>query len=141
MHYVDTSVLVSIVTPDDLSEAAVTWVDGRKPGTLHISEWVTVEMAAALTRKVRTGRLTGPERHMAFERYTELSRRSLLDLPLSGKHLRAARELVVDATAGIRAGDALHLAIASANDLQLVTADKQFFSGATRLGYAVELLA
>lgn len=140
MRYVDTSVLVSLVTPEDTSDRAVAWLQSTVLGTLHVSEWVTAEVAAALTRKVRTHRLSIPDRDRAFQRYLKIVEGSFAIVPVEASHLRKTIRIVSDATAGIRVGDALHLALAASRELELSTTDKRLAVGARQLGYAVELI-
>lgn len=140
MVYVDTSVLVALLTPEVSTEQAAYWMASHETGSLCTSRWVTTEFAGALARKYRMNRLTAEERHAAQRSYTTLSRASLALLPIRAAHFQTAALIVERADAGIRAGDALHLAVASANGLTLATLDKGFAAGAAQLGYAAELI-
>ena len=141
MRYVDTSIIVSALVPENQSEHATEWIERQPSDSLLISPWVTVELSAALARKVRTGRLTERDRDRALVEYTTGLLPALTIFPIELTHYLTAARISDQHSAGIRAPDALHLAIASAYRVPLCTFDRRFAAGAASLGYDVELIA
>lgn len=141
MIYLDTSVLVALLTPEETSERVAAWITAREPGTLHVSGWVATEFGAAVTRKVRTGRLTRGECDRARREYESVVSGAFTVLAIEPGDFHSAAQLVADPEAGIRAGDGLHLAVALAHGMSLATLDKRFVAGAAKLGYQLEELA
>jgi predicted nucleic acid-binding protein len=84
-------------------------------------------------------RLTGGERSLALKGYADLVT-SFTMLEVSSENFVDAARIIDFHEAGVRAGDALHLAVASANALTLATLDKKLAKAAAGLGYAVELV-
>ena len=129
--YVDTSVLGAYYCPEPLSAAAETAL--RDLATPVISMLTEVEFASLIARKRR------------LREFTERQARSILDLfaehvagglyrrvPLGTEHLLRARELVVTLSSALRTLDALHLAVALAENLPLLTADRALGRAAKR---------
>jgi predicted nucleic acid-binding protein len=140
MRYVDTSIIVSALVPENQSERATEWLALQPPDSLLISPWVTVELSAALARKVRTGRLSERDRDMALGEYSSAILPGLAIVPIELVHYLTAAQISDHHSAGIRAPDALHLAVASAYGVSLCTFDRRLAMGADSLGYSVELI-
>jgi len=73
--------------------------------------------------------------------FEELLRQSFSTVTIDQADYALATTMTGQADAGIRAGDALHLAVSHRHNAPLVTFDKRLAAGATTLGYAVELIA
>ena len=137
--YVDTSVLGAYYCPEPLSAAAETAL--RDLATPVISTLTEVEFASLIARKRRLRELT------------ERQARAILDLfgghvaegfyrrvPLGTEHFLRARELVATLSSALRTLDALHLAAALAENLPLLTADRDLARAAKRHEAAAILL-
>ncbi|MBF0461339.1 MAG: type II toxin-antitoxin system VapC family toxin [Magnetococcales bacterium] len=115
MHYFDTS----FVAPLILREPASQWVEAfmlsLPAGELAVSHWTCVEFSSLLAREVRMGSLAGPEALGADSRFGEMLAQSFIVLPLVRGDFDLAREYLRNYATGLRAGDALHLAIAHNN--------------------------
>ena len=66
---------------------------------------------------------------------------SLTVLALSGRHFRMAAAFVDQHTFGLRAGDSLHLAVASDYGASVHTLDRRLAEAGPRLGVSTHLLA
>lgn len=113
MIYLDTSFVAPLVIAEDTSDAVEAFVQKVKLGELATSLWTQVELASLVARKVRMGELSESQAEAVrseFERVLDESFELLLpaaaDFPAAAKFLRMPK-------IGLRAGDALHLAIAA----------------------------
>ncbi len=134
MAYVDTSVLVAAVTNEAATTAAQTWLAAQPAGELTISDWVTTEFSSALAIKTRSGYLTISERNRALEAFNSMSDRSLAVAPVLRADFLVAARFADRHDVGIRAGDALHLAVALRIGAVLHTLDHKLADGAGHVG-------
>lgn len=111
MVYVDTSVLVALHLNEPGSATAARWY-AACTDRLVSAMWCVTEFASALGIKQRTGQITGVEGQSAWERFEQLCANDLHLLPVEPAIFHRAAVLTLDATAGLRAGDSLHLASA-----------------------------
>lgn len=110
--YIDTSALVPLFIREAKSAAVADWL-GDERGRLALSHWCLVEFASALALKVRTGQTTAALAVEAMDRLRDFADRyCLMAAPGTGEFRRAA-EWAGDSSLNLRAGDALHLAIAA----------------------------
>lgn len=138
--YLDTSLLVSALTSEATTPRVNMWLRAQAPGTLLISEWTHTEVASALALKLRTGELTLAKRADAIASFTDLARSSLPTLAVTGEHFEMAAAFAGQHELALRAGDALHLAIARSAGQSLATLDKWMADAALQLGIPVETI-
>jgi uncharacterized protein len=132
--YFDTSFL----TPLFLTEATSETIGGffRDPpgGELAISQWTAVEFSSVIARRMRMGGLDREGAARADARFTELVERSFIVLLPSRDDFTLARQYLRRFETGLRAGDALHLAIASNSSATTIySLDKAFVSAGKSL--------
>ncbi|MGJ3246963.1 MAG: type II toxin-antitoxin system VapC family toxin [Elainellaceae cyanobacterium] len=137
--YLDTSVVIPLYYPEALSQVVELQVEGET--FLGISRLVEVEFHSALARRVRMGELA---EHVAIaianrfqmdvdaERYTRFA--------LQPVHYDLACNSLKRFNTPLRTLDALHLAIARADGLQLITADDALATSAQILDVKCQLL-
>ena len=141
MRYLDTSVLVSAVTANEAaSERVRAWFDRQQAGDLVISEWVATEFSAALSIKLRTGALSLTQRAQALGIFGAMRDSSLRFLSIESAHFRVAARLCDQFSLGLKAGDALHLAVAFDNGATLCSLDRRQVEAAGSLGVMAELI-
>lgn len=140
MLYLDTSLLVTFLTRERRTDEVARWLADMDLAALTISNWVVAEFSAALSRKLRDGRMTANERARSLGRFNDLAAHSLVRLPVEDRHFVAAAQLSDREKTGLRAGDALHLAIAAENGAKLCTLDKGLAKAGAELGLATELV-
>lgn len=134
--YVDTSVLGAYYCPEDLSasaEKAITALDA-----LSISPLTEVEFVSLVMRKRRARDFT----QRKAEKILDAFRAHVADgyykkIKIEPEHYHVARDLLIKSKHGLRTLDALHLALAHANTLTLLTADRSFAAAAKAAGVAV----
>ena len=140
ISYLDTSLLVAALTNEAATERVQVWLSNQDAAHLMISDWVLTEFSSALSIKVRTGALSPDHRALALTKMARLTKESLTILSISGRHFRTAAQFSDQYALGLRAGDALHLAIAQENGAQLCTLDVRLAESAKALGVAALLL-
>ena len=132
MLYVDTSVLVALCTNEAKTADVVKWY-ANCIEELASAAWCVTEFASAMGLKQRTGQLTQQQARTAWMQFEKLCANDLLLLPVETTTFHKAAVLTLEASAGLRAGDALHLACAIQAKAQgLVTLDVLLAKNAKR---------
>jgi predicted nucleic acid-binding protein len=137
--YVDTSVLGAYYCPEPLSSAAeAALLKLQEP---CISALTEVEFASLIARKRRLKELGEREanailrlfgQHVAEGYYRRVS--------FGAEHLSRARELIASMASALSTLDALHLSVALAAGVPLLTADRDFARAARRHDAAATLI-
>jgi uncharacterized protein len=141
MVYLDTSLLVAALTNEQDTAHVQAWLAAHDPDRLVISDWVTTEFSSALGLKLRTGQFGPEHRAAALAEFARLSRESLRVLPVVRSQFRLAARFVDQSTGGLRAADALHLAICAETGAMLGTLDRQLCDAAAPLGVNAMLVS
>ena len=132
MLYVDTSVLVALCTNEAKTADVVNWY-AACTDELASAAWCVTEFASALGIKQRTGQLTESQAQAAWVKFERMCANDLQLLPVEATTFHKAAMLTMDVTAGLRAGDALHLACAmQAKATGMVTLDAVLAKNAKR---------
>lgn len=106
-----------------------------------LSQLVEVEMFSALSRRVRMREISQEQaREIAEQFQIHLDGGFYTRIPLEPIHYQQAREWIARFDTALRTLDAIHLAIAAANDLRLVTADETLAEAANVFGITVQLI-
>lgn len=133
MLYVDTSVLVALCTHEAKTADVVKWY-ANCTDELASAAWCVTEFASAMGLKQRTGQLTESQAQTAWLQFERICANDLELLPVDAMTFHKAAVLTMDASAGLRAGDALHLACAmDAKAKGLVTLDAVLAKNAKRV--------
>lgn len=138
--YLDTSLVVAFLASEEHSIRAEDWMKNHERDTLIVSDWVTAEVAAALSAKVRSGALTISLGEKTMQAYVGLCQRSVITVPITRPDFQHAAVLAGEVETGLRGGDALHLAIASLQSATMWTLDKQFARACSVLDLPCELV-
>jgi uncharacterized protein len=134
--YLDTSVLVAAFTPEAATQRICDWLEQAEAGELHISGWTIIEFSSALSIKHRFGALSLDQRAEVLATFTRVVDQSLTVVGVTDANFAAAARFCDSAALKLRAGDALHLAIASAHGLSLATLDRQMAEAGPQIGVA-----
>ena len=133
MLYVDTSVLVALCTNEARTADVVKWY-AACTDELASAAWCVTEFASAMGLKQHTGQLTQVQAQNAWLQFERVCANDLQLLSIETMTFHRAAVLTMDAAAGLRAGDALHLACAlDAKAQGLVTLDVVMAKNAKRL--------
>ena len=138
MRYLDTSGLVAALTKEIATSRTLSWLEQQDPDSLVISDWVIAEFSAALSVKLRIGTIDARERAAALAEFRELAKHSLQVLPVERASFQTAARLADQFELGLKAGDALHVAIASDHGATLCTLDQRLAKAAEALGLKVD---
>jgi predicted nucleic acid-binding protein len=137
MIYVDTRALVPVFIREPKSEAVVAWIESSGE-RLAISEWSLVEFASAAAIKVRTGQAAANVVKQATARIHEFAQKHCAVAVPGREEFRRAAELAGDSALKLRAGDALHLAVAASLSAQgILCLDDAMIESARSLGMNV----
>ena len=135
MRYFDTSFLVPLILSEVTSEPVSNFVDALPADELAVSDWTRVEYASLLAREVRMGGLDAGRAREAVSRFDSLIYDSFLVLLPERDDFDRAREWLGHFETGLRAGDALHLAVAGNRGAKVIySLDKLMISAGRMLG-------
>ena len=132
-YYLDTSAVVSALTKEPTTPTVQSWLDAHLNDRLLISEWVKTEFSSAISIKMRTGQIDAHLRASAHAEFNRLCAISFVTLPVSTDNFRTAASFADQHPLGLRASDALHLAIASEHRATIYTFDRRLLDAATAL--------
>lgn len=139
MRYLDASAAVPLYVKEASSQAVQRWFHARSPADIALSSWTLTEFTSALVIRVRAGSVPSTTACSVVAAFRGLARLSLTMLPFGPADFDRASDLMLRFDLGLRAGDALHVAIVqNAGVTSLVTLDKRLASAARQLGIAVE---
>lgn len=138
MIYLDTSLVVAALTPEAATPRAQAWLAANPD--LFVSDWVTTETSSALSIKLRTGQIDLDSRARALAMYHRLLADNFIVLPVLPAHHRTAAAFADRHDLGLRAGDALHLAVAADHGLTLATLDERMAQAGPTLGVVTRLV-
>jgi predicted nucleic acid-binding protein len=111
MIYVDTSVIVALLTVEPKTQSVTDWYAGLSD-TPICSDWLLTEFSSALSMKLRTGQINEANAKRVRKEFALLAEGGLRIAPVSRSAFEHAAEMVKPHTHGLRAGDSLHLAVA-----------------------------
>lgn len=97
-------------------------------------------MSSAMAIKLRTGQISLEQRAAALAMFNKLVSESLSVIGVTGGQFRTAAKFADQHLLGLRAGDALHLAIASEYGAVVHTLDQQLAEAGLALGVPTRLL-
>lgn len=138
MRYWDASAIVPLVIAESTSDTVRGWL--REDADLVTWAWTRVELASAVERRARQGRLDRTERRACLDRFAELGRAwdEVVDL-----HSVRSHALALLARHPLRAADAAQLGAAlvvaegDPSSLDFVCLDEQLALAADREGLRV----
>jgi uncharacterized protein len=110
--YFDTSFLVPLLLHEQTSVKVERLLVGLAGEDLAISHWTRVEFSSLLAREVRMGGLKVAAAREADAEFETIVRESFVVLLPTSDDFDLAKDYLGRPATGLRAGDALHLAIA-----------------------------
>ena len=110
--YLDTSFVAPLILEEATSEKIEAFLTKLPAGSLYVSHWTRVEFASFIAREVRMGGLLEADALMAIVQFDELVTESFQIVVPGVADYELAKGYVQHFSTKLRAGDALHLAIA-----------------------------
>ena len=135
MRYFDTSFLVPLILPEATSEPIAGFFETLPADDLVVSHWTRVEFASLLAREARMGNLDASAAHEASSRFERMVEESFVVLLPDRDDFDRATDWLNHFDTGLRAGDALHLAIARNHGAEAIySLDKVMIAAGKTLG-------
>ena len=138
MIYFDTSLLVAALASEAATSRAQEAIN--EATTIAVSEWSLTEFAAAFSIKLRMRTVSETDRATARRRLQRYIAQNFELLPVNGSHFRQATAFADDHQSNLRAGDALHLAIAAEIGATVWTLDQRMAAAGPLVGVATRLV-
>ena len=133
MVYLDTSAAVPLFVREPSSAAVDAWFESCAEPLLS-SDWIVTEFASALSLKERAGALSTKDARAAWRGFEDFCESGLRLLTVSRQAFREGARLARQPGHGLRAGDALHLAVVlEAGAGTIATLDTMLAANARRL--------
>jgi predicted nucleic acid-binding protein len=134
MLYFDTSFLAPLILEEAASAKIEAFFAKLPVGELYVSHWTRVEFASLIAREVRMGGFAESDALLAISQFDELVTDSFQIVAPGVVDYELAKEYIQHFATKLRAGDALHLAIASNNGAKMLyTLDEGLLSAAKLL--------
>ena len=135
MRYFDTSFLVPLILPEATSEPIAGFFETLPADDLTVSHWTRIEFASLLAREARMGNLDLAAAHEAGSRFERMVEESFVVLLPNRDDFDRATDWLNRFDTGLRAGDALHLAIARNHGADAIySLDKVMIAAGRTLG-------
>jgi uncharacterized protein len=136
--YLDTSVLLPTLIAEPATEAVYDCL-GACEQELLISDFAAAEVASALSRLIRMAVLTDADASARLADFDAWRAAMSMPVDIGASDARLAYMYVRRFDLGLRAPDALHLAIARRLDATLITLDRRLAAAAREMGIAVNV--
>jgi predicted nucleic acid-binding protein len=140
MLYLDTSLLVALLTAEADGERIEAWLHSEDDEDLAVSDWVITEFSAALSIKLRTGQIDATRRVAVLSAFTRFCANHATVLTIERDQFRTAAHFSDQYARGLKGGDALHLAICFKHGARLCTLDQQLSVAGPALGVGTTLV-
>ena len=136
--YLDTSVLLPTLIAEPATEAVYGFL-GAYEQELLISDFAAAEVASALSRLMRMAIPTDADASARLADFDAWRAAMSMPVDIGASDARLAYIYARRFDLGLRAPDALHLAIARRLDATLITLDRRLATAAREMGIAVKV--
>lgn len=133
MIYIDTSVLGAIFFREPGAADLLARLEAQRKKKLMISAWTLTEMASVGGIKQRTGAIDTGTRQQALANFQRFASMHFGTVEIEPADFRTAAVLI-ESPAALRAGDALHLAVARRLGAPLASIDHRLCAATDALG-------
>ena len=139
-RYLDASVMLPMLVKEPGSTAVDTFMSSVQQEA-WVSDFAAAEVASALSRLVRTGRLEATDGAACLSDFDVWRAAMTRPAEIRPEDVRLAGAFVRRFDLALRAPDALHVAVARRLDAALVTLDQRMAAAARELGVVSEMPA
>lgn len=140
MLYFDTSFLAPLILPEATSRKIAAFLRELPAAQFTVSHWTRTEFSSLLAREVRMDGLDTDSARQADARFEAMVDESFSIVLPNADDFGLAKEYLGHFETGLRAGDALHLAIARNHKAQVIySLDKTFIKAGKILGLKVSM--
>jgi uncharacterized protein len=138
VYYFDTSVVIPLYVKEPTSTTCQTFVNLHK-GELSISQWTMTKVYSGFSLLKRTGVLTENDVPVITQTLEQQPKTYFSVLDVQASDFLTAKSYLAHSTfsLNLRAGDALHIATAQNNSLNLATSDNTMVKATRALGVHV----
>jgi predicted nucleic acid-binding protein len=137
--YLDANVLVAALLNESTTPRVRTFV-GDNAGRLITSDFATAETVSAIGRSIRTRSLTPEKGEAVIEFLDEWVFAFASVFGVDSGDIGAAKEILHDWSLGLRAPDAINIAIAQRLGAELATFDTRMAAAARKVGLKIAKL-
>ena len=135
--YVDTSVIVAMLTDEPKTQACKDWFKALTQAPMS-GDWLVTEFYNAIALKQRIGQLREKDVKATMHQFENLTNNGGIKLMLIARETFAKAGKLTQQYANTRAGDALHLSVVMQCDAKdFVTLDNAQAASAKQLGFEV----
>ena len=135
--YVDTSVIVAMLTDEPKTQACKDWFKALTQAPMS-GDWLVTEFYSAIALKQRTGQLREKDVKATMHQFENLTNNGGIKLMLIARETFAKAGKLTQQYANTRAGDALHLSVAMQCEAKaFVTLDNAQAASAKQMGFDV----
>lgn len=135
MFYFDTSFIAPLLLPEAASDAIEAFMRSLRSGLLSTSAWTRVEFASLVSRRVRMRELHEDQATAVRMRFEQLLSESFRIVIPGAADYDTAAMFLRNHRSGLRAGDALHLAVAHSQEMRMLySLDARMVKAAQMLG-------
>jgi predicted nucleic acid-binding protein len=136
--YFDTSFLAPLILPEATSDKIAAFVRRLPAEEFTVSHWTRLEFSSLLAREVRMGGLDAQAATRADARFEAMLEESFSILLPSADDFALAKRYLGRFETGLRAGDALHLAVANNHRATMIySLDRTLLKAGTMLDLPV----
>lgn len=135
MIYLDTSILGAVFFREPGAPELVAKLEKQAKQGLTISAWTLTEMSSVGGIKQRIGAIDAATRQQALAKFQRFASKHLGMAEIEPVDFRTAA-VFIETPINVRAGDALHLAVARRLGAQIASLDKRMCDAAKALGLA-----
>ncbi|MDP8566278.1 type II toxin-antitoxin system VapC family toxin [Methylophilus aquaticus] len=139
MCYVDTSVIVAMLTHEPKSAVCIEWFKNQKQ-LPQSTDWLIAEFNSAISLKLRTGQLQAEQATAILQTFETLISGGIKLLPIN-REIYSQAGALIRSHPNLRAGDALYLSVAlGAGIKEFVTLDNNQSKTAQEMGFSCEVM-
>lgn len=139
MCYVDTSVIVAMLTHEPKSAVCIDWFKNQKQPP-QSSDWLITEFNSAISLKLRTSQLQADQASTILQTFETLINGGIKLLPIN-REIYSQAGALIGSNPNLRAGDALHLSVAlGAGITKFVTLDNNQAKTAQAASFVCEVM-